>query len=318
MVSNSTPRKSTTTTPLVSVVLATYNGEKFLRQQLDSLLAQTYTNLEIVAVDDASRDGTVGILTEYAAAHPNIRVYDTENNLGYVKNFERGLRLCTGDYIALCDQDDVWLPEKISRCLGAIGSHPLLYHNSALTDADGEPLGVYLSDTKRLVDLWSPLNYVVGGSAAGHAMLLRREVVERSLPLPSVVPHDYWIGFVATLFGPIKYLDEVLVLYRQHGGNTIGVNTDRTKAAPRQKITALQRRDLARERVRLMYEKCPPHLPEKAVLGRILDSYQDFFPARNLRRMQIFLSHRREITAYKKRDELRRWLFGVKMFFKII
>lgn len=318
MVAKSTPKKRTTTTPLISVVLATYNGEKFLKEQLDSLLAQTYTNLQIVAVDDASRDNTVVILKEYAAIHPNVQVHCTEKNLGYVKNFERGLRLCQGDYIALCDQDDIWLPEKISRCLNAIGCHPLLYHNSALIDGDGETLGICLSETKRLVDLWSPLNYVVGGAAAGHAMLMRREVAERSLPLPTAVPHDYWIGFVATLFGPIKYLDEALVLYRQHDSNTIGVTTARTKAAPRRKVTALERHELARERVRLMYEKCPTELPEKVVLGRILDSYQDFSPARNLRKMLIFVKYRREITAYKKRSDLRRWLFGLKMFFNIL
>lgn len=318
MALDSTPGKRTNTSPLVSVVLATYNGERFLRPQLDSLLAQTYAKLEIVAVDDASQDSTLGILKEYAAAHPNIYVHSTAKNLGYVKNFERGLRLCTGDYIALSDQDDIWLPDKISKCLAAIGDHPLVYHDSALIDAQGETVNVRLSELKRHVDFWSPLNYVVGGSASGHAMLLRREVAERSLPLPTVVSHDYWIGFVATLFGPIKYLDEVLVLYRQHGGNAIGVTTARTKATPRRKATALERRNQARERVRLMYEKCPPELPEKAVLGRILDSYQGFSLNRNLQRMRVFLEHRCEITAYKKRNDLRRWLFGLKMFFKIL
>ncbi len=318
MMAETTPAANQGTLPLVSIVLATYNGERFLRQQLASLIAQTYPNLEVVAIDDASQDGTAEILAEYAAAHQNICVYSSEINLGYVKNFERGLRRCRGAYIALCDQDDVWLPEKIRTCVAAIGDHPLLYHDSTLVDANGAPLGARLSDRKRLVDLWSPLNYVVGGAAAGHAMLMQREVAERSLPLPTVVPHDYWIGFVATTFGRVKYLDEALVHYRQHGGNVVGVDTAHTRAAPRQKATAPQQRDLARLRMKLMYEKCPAELPEKAVLGRILDSYQDFSPARSWHRMQIFTKHRHEITAYKKRGGLRRWLFGLKMFFKII
>ncbi len=90
--------------PLVSVVLGTYNGEAYLEQQLGSLLAQTYSALEIIAIDDGSKDRTVAILWEYAARDPRIKVTVNARNLGFIRNFEKGCRLATGNWIALCDQ----------------------------------------------------------------------------------------------------------------------------------------------------------------------------------------------------------------------
>ncbi|WP_221394461.1 glycosyltransferase family 2 protein [Dyadobacter sp. NIV53] len=303
---------------LVSIVVATYNGERFLREQLDSIVNQTYPNLEIVIVDDASNDGTIAILERYAASYPNICVYKAEKNLGYIKNFQKGLLLCKGDYIALSDQDDIWLPEKISILMKEKGEHAMVYCNSELIGADGESLGIKLTDLKNLLDFWTPLNYVVGGTASGHAMLVKREVIEQSLPLPVIVTHDYWIGFVSTLFSPIKFVDEVLVLYRQHGGNVIGVNSGGTKATRKKKITKESRNEIIRERMKMMYEKCPDSLPEiKKVFYSLHKSYQNFSLRHNFTRMIIFFRYRKEITAYKKRKELRRWLFCMKMFFKI-
>ena len=107
--------------PLVSVVLGTYNGEAYLQDQLRSVLAQTYPALEIIAIDDGSRDRTVDILREYAARDPRMRVTVNERNLGFIRNFEKGCRLARGEYIALCDQDDYWFPDKIEKMVGAIG-----------------------------------------------------------------------------------------------------------------------------------------------------------------------------------------------------
>ena len=101
--------------PLVSVVLGTYNGEVYLQEQLRSVLAQTYPALEIIAIDDGSSDRTVDILREFAARDPRIRVVVNERNLGFIRNFEKGCRLAAGKFIALCDQDDYWFPEKITK-----------------------------------------------------------------------------------------------------------------------------------------------------------------------------------------------------------
>ena len=99
--------------PLISIVLATYNGERYLKEQLDTVFQQTYSNLEIVAIDDCSSDTTVSILHHYASVHSNMKVYVNERNMGHIKAFEKGISLSTGVFIALCDQDDIWNKHKI-------------------------------------------------------------------------------------------------------------------------------------------------------------------------------------------------------------
>src|SRR5688500_10348209 len=94
--------------PLVSIALCVYNGEKFLREQLDSLVNQSYPNIEIIASDDRSTDASLLILQEYADRYPYFKFGQNEQNLGYVKNFEKVISLCSGDLIALSDQDDIW------------------------------------------------------------------------------------------------------------------------------------------------------------------------------------------------------------------
>ena len=304
--------------PLISVVMATYNGERFLREQLDSIVNQTYPNLEIIIVDDASQDNTLMILNEYGTKHANVRIFMAQQNLGYIKNFERGLRLCKGDFVALSDQDDVWLPEKLSVLYEEIGEHNLAYCNSELIDEEGNRLGVRLSNVKNLQDFWTPLNFVVGNSTPGHAMLIRKIVIEQSLPLPETFPHDYWIGFVSTFTTSMKYIDQVLVLYRQHSNNVFGVIGRHSKKSPSAKPPRSQALNLARQRLKQMYQRCPDELPEKSVLQVLQESYQDFSLNNNFKRMAIFIKYRREITAYKKRSNLRRWLFGLKMFAKIV
>ena len=120
--------------PLVSVVIATYNGERFIGKQLDSILAQTYPNIEVIIVDDCSSDNTVNLLQQYAAIHQNIFIYQNDKNLGYVKNFEKGMLLSKGDFIAPSDQDDIWLPQKIQVLMNAISNDCIVYCNSALID----------------------------------------------------------------------------------------------------------------------------------------------------------------------------------------
>src|SRR5450759_436506 len=108
---------------LVSIVMATYNGEKYLRKQLDSILEQTYQHFELIVVDDASTDGTLSILAEYAALDDRIQVFPAEKNLGLVSNFERGLRLANGNFIAFSDQDDIFRKDKIKLLLSALKDH---------------------------------------------------------------------------------------------------------------------------------------------------------------------------------------------------
>lgn len=305
--------------PLVSIVLATWNGERFLAAQLDSLLAQTYPHLEIVAIDDCSSDSTPDILDRYARADSRIRVVRNERNLGYQKNFERGFMLARGDYIAPCDQDDVWAPNKIAVLVANRGEYGIVYCDSEFIDARGALLGQRMSDWKELADFDDPINYAVGGSVSGHAMLIKREVLHAALPIPGhTISHDYWLGFVATLHGPMKFVREPLVFYRRHDSNVFGAlrkHGSRKKRHP----SRAERDASARVRMRLLYDKCPESRVEaKRFYATLLQSYASYSLGNNLMRARTFLSYRNEILAFKRRGALRRVLYALKMFFKLV
>lgn len=296
--------------------MATFNGSAFIEEQLQSILHQAYPSIEIIIVDDASQDDTVSIIRKYELKDPRIRIFINDVNAGYIKAFEKGLQLASGDFIALCDQDDVWMPSKLSTLIQEIGDHQLVYSDSLLIDGEGRSLNTRLSDRKCLIGFDDCLCYTIGNSAAGHAMLITRELAESCIPFPSILPHDYWIGFKATCKGPIKYLDEPLVYYRQHAANVFGVATAGHQRK-RKRVSGASKRRMIRERIDLLQESCPPYLPQKLVLQEIQHSYQDFSLANNLKRVSLFFRYRNKILAYKKRPAWRKWLFCLKMFVTI-
>ena len=313
---------SNNSTPLISVVIATYNGAQFIGKQLDSILAQTYTNIELVVVDDCSSDHTVSILNEYASRYSNIHVYINEHNLGYVKNFEKGMLVAKGDFIAPSDQDDIWLPEKLAILMREIGDNAIVYCNSELIDDEDNLVGKKLSDVKKLISFNDCLNYTVGNSAPGHGMLFPKKLVTDSVPLPTMIPHDYWLGFVATFYSQLKYIDQPLVLYRQHSDNVFGATKIKSADGTlpvRKRKTAKEELALAKQRMQLMYEKCPADLVEQKEVFRVLNkSYQSFSFANNWLRMITFFKYNGRILAFKRRNLLRRWLYCLKMFVKIV
>lgn len=200
---------------LVSIALCTYNGERFLKQQLDTLVNQSYKNLEIVIVDDVSSDHTIAIIEEYTAQDPRVKLYKNEHNLGYVKNFEKAISLCTGDFIALSDQDDVWDLKKIEILVNEIGSNMLIYHNSQLIDESGKVLGL-MSDVLDMYHGNSPMPFVFYNCLSGHACMFKKALQPHLVNFDPNYYHDWFIAFAAASFGPIKYLDTPLVSYRQH------------------------------------------------------------------------------------------------------
>ncbi|MDO9106842.1 MAG: glycosyltransferase family 2 protein [Methylovulum sp.] len=301
--------------PLVSIVIATYNGERFLREQLDSIFRQTYTHIEIIAIDDCSTDRSLAILKEYADKHPHFTLIKNEQNIGYQKNFEKGFALAKGDYIAPSDQDDIWLENKIEVLVNNIGNHAIAYCNSAFINSTSELLNKTMNDIKTLTNFDNPIMYVTGASAPGHAMLITKQLALEAMPYPTLVSHDYWLAFVATFSSSLKFIDEVLVLYRRHDTNVFGAINSKNKT----RETAQQRVHKARQRVQLLYQKCPDHLTEqKQTLYAICKSYESYSFANNFARMSIFFKYRKEILVYKKRNELRRCLFCLKVFFKIL
>ena len=214
---------------MISIAMATYNGERFLREQLDSILAQTVTDWELHICDDCSTDSTFSILEEYASNDKRIHVHLNECNLGFKKNFERAISFCTGEYIALSDQDDVWVENHLEVLFKNLDERSLVCSNSEFIDVHGFRTGDYsypkdffLSD-----DINQQFFQVLHiNPAQGCTMLFPSSFRESFLPFPdSVKYHDYWIAIIASLQGGIKYLPNILVLYRRHGRNVSSVNS---------------------------------------------------------------------------------------------
>src|SRR5215831_2091896 len=206
--------------PLVSIALCTYNGRRFLEPQIESLLAQTYQNLEIIVSDDGSTDDTVSILDRYARQDARIRVFAHLENVGFARNFERALRACAGEFIAPCDQDDIWMPDKIGALLAIIGDRSLAYCDSQLIDGSGASLGRRMSEIVGMISTEDPTPFAFANCASGHAMLFRGALLQSALPVPRCFGYyDWWLTAVAAAMGGIARHERPLVMYRQHTSN---------------------------------------------------------------------------------------------------
>lgn len=202
--------------PLISIVMATYNGEKFLREQIASLLDQTYPNLEIIISDDGSTDNTWDILRLYQH-YPQMKISRNNVNLGFARNFEKAAMQANGTFIAFCDQDDIWMPEKITALYNAIGNHSLVYSNSILIDEQGNSLHKCLSDFRPLQHVYDVGSFAFFNVVSGHTMMVKKEVLQAALPLPRGIEyHDWYIAAEAAKQNGCFYLDKKLTFYRQH------------------------------------------------------------------------------------------------------
>ena len=230
------------TRPTISIAMATYNGERFLREQLDSLARQTLLPLELVVGDDASMDATASIIEDFAERVPfPVRLQKNSNRLGFRGNFFAAAERCQGDLIAFCDQDDVWHETKLAKCVVPFQDPnvTMVCHDAEVVDEAGRRLGRRL--VPRPNGQWTsfrkPLHLEYGMS-----MVFRRSLNDHDDLWPRTAhvtetgqiereTHDQWYYFLAAIFGDIVNIDECLVDYRQHGSNVIGAFTrkvDRT------------------------------------------------------------------------------------------
>jgi glycosyltransferase involved in cell wall biosynthesis len=220
----------------LSVAMCTYNGAAYLRQQLDSIAAQTRPPDELVLCDDRSTDETVRIVEEFAAAAPfPVRLYVNERNLGVAHNFEKAVGLCEGELIALADQDDVWLPFKLARIAAEFELHPrvgLVFSDAELVDERLRPLGTTLWKTRRfdlrsqrLVRAGRALDVILPcWTVAGTTMAFRSKYRDLILDIPDNIKliHDGWIALVIAAVAEVACLDEPLIKYRQHSEQLVG------------------------------------------------------------------------------------------------
>jgi glycosyltransferase involved in cell wall biosynthesis len=207
---------------LVSVVMSVYNGAKYLQEQINSILNQTYKNFELIIVDDRSTDNSLQVITETAKNDSRIKVVQNDVNLGFNQTFGKGISLAVGDVIAISDQDDIWLPDKIEALLHGIKDGILIYSNSSLIDQLGADIQGGLDDRIRHVDNPTFKSFLEGNFITGHTCLFRKELREFILPIPPEVQYyDWWIGFVASNVGRVVYLNQVLTKYRIHPASVI-------------------------------------------------------------------------------------------------
>lgn len=214
----------------VSIALATYNGEQFLREQLESYLRQTVAPFELCVGDDGSTDGTIAILEEFARTAPfPVRITVNPTRLSFGRNFLEAARRCSGDWIAFSDQDDVWLPEKLETCLAGIreADDPdllLVAHRATLVNARLEPTGGSIpEDVGRTVK--PPLSHPLTWSQIGFAMVFRADLVHEfgdGPMIPTVFTdvdryaHDVWVSSMVNVLGKTLHLPDELCLYRRH------------------------------------------------------------------------------------------------------
>ncbi len=216
----------------IDILIATYNGEKFIKEQIDSILNQTYKNIRIIISDDCSTDKTREILKKYEQ-NEKINIFYQEKNLGYLKNFEFLLKQVESNLYMLSDQDDVWKKEKVEKSVEKLQKENLDLVFGDLEVVD-ENLNTIYNSFAKYKKLDKKIEKCIGSyklqylynCMTGCTILSKKKYLNQILPFPTIskyMVHDYWIGFIVSLYGKIGYLKEPYIKYRQHGENQIGV-----------------------------------------------------------------------------------------------
>lgn len=219
----------------ISVALCTYNGEQFIKEQIDSILNQTLPVNEIIVCDDRSKDRTIEILEEYSSLNPGLfKIYVNEKNLRSVKNFEKAISLCTGDIIFLSDQDDIWTNNKVADYIYYFNNHPnisTIASNGFCIDDDSKVIDKYaIWDVPQfLIEKKHPINYYhliirVANIATGASMAFRKDILNEIIPFPILkgFHHDEWIAIISSRNNSFELLDKKYFYYRIHDKQQVG------------------------------------------------------------------------------------------------
>lgn len=221
-------------TDTISVALCTYNGEKYITQQITSILEQTILPNEIIVCDDGSIDNTLDLVRHTASNSTiPIYIYQTEYNIGSTKNFEKAISLCTGSIIMLADQDDVWAHNKVEIIMDFFNRNPktdAVFSNGEVIDSYGRPQGYNLWDAfgynwyhKIKLNQGYALNILLKHNVVtGATLAIRANIRELLLPIPEIWVHDGWIALLVSAFGQISSINKPLIQYRQHAKQQIG------------------------------------------------------------------------------------------------
>ena len=248
-----------------SVAMCTYNGTRFVAEQLASIAAQTRPPDELVVCDDRSTDSTPEHIREFARSAPfPVRLFENEKNVGSTKNFERAIELCEGDFIAVADQDDVWLPEKLRRLEQTLAgeSTGLAFTDGDVVDENLRPLGQRVwqrirfgGEEQRLVREHQAFAVLLDHNVVtGAAMALKAEFKKLILPFPDdlthdgiPVLHDWWMALLIAATSEVSFVPESLFKYRQHTSQQMGVMSERDEHAPSFRAAAQRRNTFSSE-----------------------------------------------------------------------
>lgn len=248
---------------MISVAMCTYNGAKFLPEQLKSIADQTVSVDELVVCDDRSKDDTVEIIRTFAATSRfPVRIHVNEQNLGSTRNFEKCLSLCEGEIIILSDQDDRWRKDKVQKQVAFLNARPdvdAVFSDAEIIDDDslstGKTIWQEIEFDKARRQIWQdgkPYEILFNGFVVtGATLAIRKSCLERMMPFPTHVPdliHDAWIAMVLSLENKIEFITDPLIFYRIHSSQQVGFGNkvekvylkDRFKRDRRKKLIPLE------------------------------------------------------------------------------
>lgn len=219
----------------IDILMATYNGEKYLAEQIDSIICQTYKNWNLLIRDDGSSDNTFKILKEYEKKDDRIKIIkDKKGNLGIAKNFEELLKISSSELIMFSDQDDVWKKDKIKIMLKYVGNSDLIISDAIVTNEKLECISESLFCLVKSKN--GIIKNVIKNTYYGCCMLFKRKILEEVLPIPNnkEIGHDLWIGLISEKYYKVKFIDEKLIYFRRHSNNVTTIN--KSKRNIRKKI----------------------------------------------------------------------------------
>lgn len=208
---------------LVSIAMATFNGEKYLSQQLDSIIQQTYRPIEVVIVDDESSDRTIEIIQSYIERYSFISLHQNPQNIGVVATFNQAISLCKGEFVALSDQDDVWFDNKVEVLVSNIGDNWLIHSDALITDSNLQVIANSHFKFSNKPNNLEFSDYLISNNVTGCCAMFSRKLLDLAMPIPQgFYIHDHYFAIMAAFYNKITFYANDLIYYRQHDNSTIG------------------------------------------------------------------------------------------------
>jgi glycosyltransferase involved in cell wall biosynthesis len=297
------------TETVILIIMSTYNGEKYIAEQIESIQSQTYKSWILHIRDDVSSDKTLEIISSYSSKDSRINLIIGKKNLGACKSFFELLKTCNEDYCLFSDQDDVWLPDKIELTLKTMKESEIRYKNKPLLIHSDL---IVVNETLKTISnsYWSyhnvkpwrnkPSQILVANTVTGCTMMVNKPLIMLIKPITSqALMHDWWIALIATFFGKIEYIQKPLLLYRQHGDNAVGATKYGWKLYMRRLYSFF------------LYDFLKGKSTLELSLNQALDFYQQYeteLDSYNCGLIKLFLSLPKK-TFFKRRIEIFKFKF---------